>query len=112
MNTRSQIKKINLEKENKQNIINDLYTVEINFDEAINAWRANKKCIGNGHYKYICIQKTKSGNQCKRESLKFCDNCKMHQPQPFTTKKKKIEPTIWLSNVDLSHFTYTHSHIC
>lgn len=83
MNTRSQIKKITLkieiekEKENKKN---DLYKVEINFDEASEAWRSNKKCIGNGHYKYICIQKTKSGNQCKRESLKFCDNCKIHQP--------------------------------
>ena len=83
MNTRRQIKKITLkieiekEKENKKN---DLYKVEINFDEASEAWRSNKKCIGNGHYKYICIQKTKSGNQCKRESLKFCDNCKIHQP--------------------------------
>jgi hypothetical protein len=80
MNTRSQTKQM------KQNLINQntaLYTVEINFDEAIDAWRANKKSIGNGHYKYICIQKTKSGNQCKRESLKFCDHCKMHQPKSF-----------------------------
>ena len=78
MNTRSQTKQM------KKNLINqntDLYTVEINFDEAIDAWRANKKSIGNGHYKYICLQKTKSGNQCKRESLKFCDHCKMHQPK-------------------------------
>ena len=75
MNTRSQTKKMNIEKENKKT---DLYTVEINFDEASEAWRANKKCIGNGHYKYICLQKTKTGNQCKRESLKFCDYCKMH----------------------------------
>jgi hypothetical protein len=78
MNTRSETKKM------KKNLINqntDLYTVEINFDEAIDAWRANKKSIGNGHYKYICLQKTKSGNQCKRESLKFCDHCKMHQPK-------------------------------
>jgi hypothetical protein len=80
MNTRSQTKQM------KQNLINQntsLYTVEINFDEAIDAWRANKKSIGNGHYKYICIQKTKTGNQCKRESLKFCDHCKMHQPKSF-----------------------------
>jgi hypothetical protein len=78
MNTRSQTKQM------KQNLINKntpLYTVEINFDEAIDAWRANKKSIGNGHYKYICIQKTKTGNQCKRESLKFCDHCKMHSPK-------------------------------
>ncbi len=84
MNTRSQIKKMNLQiQKEKANLINQntgLYTVEINFDEAIDAWRANKKSIGNGHYKYICLQKTKSGNQCKRESLKFCDHCKMHQP--------------------------------
>jgi hypothetical protein len=80
MNTRSQTKKINL-------IINkDLYKVEINFDESIDEWRANKKSIGNGQYKYICIQKTKFGNQCKRESLKFCNHCKIHTPQPFTTK--------------------------
>ena len=78
MNTRSQTKKMNIEKENKKT---DLYTVEINFDEASEAWRANKKCIGNGHYKYICLQKTKTGNQCKRESLNFCDYCKMHSPK-------------------------------
>ena len=78
MNTRSQTKKMNIEKENKKT---DLYTVEINFDEASEAWRANKKCIGNGHYKYICLQKTKTGNHCKRESLKFCDYCKMHSPK-------------------------------
>jgi hypothetical protein len=87
MNTRSQTKKMNIEiKKEKENRINQntaLYTVEINFDEAIDAWRANKKSIGNGHYKYICLQKTKTGNQCKRESLKFCDHCKMHQPKSF-----------------------------
>jgi hypothetical protein len=80
MNTRTQSKKI---KENLINQTTTLYTVEINFDEAINSWRANKKSIGNGHYKYICLQKTKTGNQCKRESLKFCDHCKMHQPKSF-----------------------------
>lgn len=91
MNTRSQTKKMNL-------IINkDLYTVEINFDEAIDAWRANKKSIGNGHYKYICLQKTKTGNQCKRESLKFCDHCKMHQP--LTKVEPKINKSICLYQV-------------
>ena len=75
MNTRSQSKKMNLI------IKKDLYTVEINFDEAIESWRANKKCIGNGHYKYICCQKTKAGNPCKRESLQFCDYCKIHSPK-------------------------------
>ena len=83
MNTRSQTKKMNLNNviDNVIDNVNDLYKVEINFDEAIEAWRCNKKCIGNGHYKYICCQKTKTGNQCKRESLKFCDHCKIHTPK-------------------------------
>lgn len=82
MNTRSQIKKLNFEMEkDKTKKPFALYKVEINFDEASESWRANKKCIGNGHYKYICTQKTKVGNQCKRESLKFCDYCKIHSPK-------------------------------
>jgi hypothetical protein len=83
MNTRSQTKKMNIEMEKEKEKARKftLYKVEINFDEASEGWRANKKCIGNGHYKYICLGKTKSGNQCKRESLKFCDNCKIHQPK-------------------------------
>ena len=63
MNTRSQTKKMNL------NMDKGLYKFEINFDEASEAWRANKKSIGNGHYKYICCSTTKSGNSCKRESV-------------------------------------------
>ena len=27
-----------------------LYCIDIDFDEASRAWRANKKSIGNGHY--------------------------------------------------------------
>ena len=78
MNTRSQTKQNNIEKEKQLNIKLPLFEVNINFDEASECWRSNKKYIGNGHYKYICCQKTKSGNKCKRESLKFCDYCKMH----------------------------------
>ena len=71
---------------------NALYEVNIDFDEASEAWRANKKYIGNGSYKYItpknntrtdnksrrCIQQTHSGSQCKRESLNDCDYCFQH----------------------------------
>lgn len=85
MNTRSKTKLMNLkiENEKKKQIDNHrvLYKVEINFDEASEAWRANKKCIGNGHYKYICSQKTKAGNPCKRESLQSCEYCKIHAPK-------------------------------
>jgi len=53
--------------------------VNINFDESSKAWKSNKKSIGNGCYKYICIKKTKSGNTCKRESLTGCEYCKIHK---------------------------------
>jgi len=77
MHTRSQTKRtITEEKEKeKENII---LTFEIDFVEASACWKANKKSIGNGSYKYICCQKTKTGNQCKRESIKGCDYCKIH----------------------------------
>jgi hypothetical protein len=61
MNTRSKTLKLN-----------------INFDEASELWRANKKHIGNGHFKYKCLQKTQSGNDCKREALAGIDACKCH----------------------------------
>jgi hypothetical protein len=44
----------------------DLYTVDIDFDEASEAWRANKKSMPNGMFKYICGCKTKSGSKCMR----------------------------------------------
>lgn len=53
------------------------YEVNIDFDEASSAWKANKKSIGNGQYKYICIMKIGS-NLCRREAMKGCDVCKTH----------------------------------
>lgn len=55
-----------------------MYAVEIDFDEASEAWKANKKYIGNGTYKYICLQKTKTGNPCKKEALPASNFCKVH----------------------------------
>lgn len=36
-----------------------LYEVDIDFDDASKAWRANKKSIGNGQYVYIRVKKSK-----------------------------------------------------
>ena len=55
-----------------------LYQVNIDFDEASECWRKNKKPIGNGCYKYICLQKTDSGKPCKRNPEKNSDFCKIH----------------------------------
>ena len=57
---------------------NILFEVNIDFDEAIAAWRENKKSIGNGHYKYVCTKKNKNNKNCNRECLINSDFCKMH----------------------------------
>lgn len=52
--------------------------VDIDFDEASRSWKSNKKSIGNGCYKYICTKITKTGKQCKNDSLRNCDYCRLH----------------------------------
>ena len=61
-----------------------LYEVNIDFDEASKAWKANKKSIGNGSYKYICCSITKTGNKCNRQSLDFVHYCKTHNKNNLT----------------------------
>jgi hypothetical protein len=55
-----------------------IYSVDIDFDEASEAWKSNKKSIGNGQYKYICLAITKTGGSCKRESLSGLNFCSLH----------------------------------
>ncbi len=64
-----------------------LYEANIDFDEASEAWRQNKKHVGQGHFKYItppkqntnrCIHITQSGVQCKRASLVNVEYCYQH----------------------------------
>jgi hypothetical protein len=62
MNTRSQ-----------KNV--ERYSVDIDFDEARESWRENKKSLPNGMFKYICGCQTKSGSKCIRvpkTGHKFC----------------------------------------
>ena len=71
MNTRSQI---------RNKVSNEMvqYEVNIDFDEAISAWRSNKKSMGNGQYKYICVAEKdgiKCGKVCYKE-LSYCWNHK------------------------------------
>lgn len=51
---------------------------KVDFDEASTAWKLNKKSIGNGCYKYVCVKVKKNGHQCKNDSLKNCEHCKFH----------------------------------
>ena len=52
--------------------------VDIDFHAASTAWKLNKKSIGNGCYKYVCVKVKKNGHQCKNDSLKNCEHCKFH----------------------------------
>ena len=51
---------------------------KVDFDEASTAWKLNKKSIGNGCYKYVCVKVKKNGHHCKNDSLKNCEHCKFH----------------------------------
>lgn len=55
-----------------------LYEVTIDFDEASEAWRANKRSIGNGHYRYLCSKKNKNNNCCLIKCLHGENYCKTH----------------------------------
>ena len=51
--------------------ISALYEVKIDFDEASEAWKANKKYIGNGTYKYVCAKRGKNNNCCVSKCFFF-----------------------------------------
>lgn len=68
MKTRSQTKS-----ESRQ-----LYEVNIDFDEASEVWKANKKSIGNGSYKYICVKRCRNNKSCAGKCLPGEDYCKTH----------------------------------
>ena len=68
MKTRSQTKYENL----------PLYEVNIDFDAASEAWKAYKKSIGNGSYKYVCTKSGKNNNCCISKCLPGEDYCRNH----------------------------------
>jgi hypothetical protein len=57
------------------------YEVNIDFDEASTAWKANKKSKGNGTYRYVCEAITKTDKKCTKEPIKGCIYCKIHKKQ-------------------------------
>ena len=54
------------------------YTVEIDFDGAREAWRANKKELPNCCYQYICGQVSITGKKCNRKPCKDNERCVLH----------------------------------
>lgn len=55
-----------------------LYDVNIDFDEASKHWKANKKSIGNGSYKYVCSKRGKNNNFCVSKCLPGENYCQTH----------------------------------
>ena len=54
------------------------YEVNIDFDEASAAWKANKKSTGNGCYKYICEHQNKNGKKCTKNPMTGFNFCNRH----------------------------------
>lgn len=54
------------------------FEVNIDFDEASEAWKTNKKSIGNGSYKYVCpFEKNKK--KCGKSCYKGTQYCWQHR---------------------------------
>jgi|694.fasta_scaffold15380_9 hypothetical protein len=51
----------------------------INFDEASEEWKKNKKSIGNGMYKYICQVVNTNKNICCKTVYKDSEFCWIHR---------------------------------
>ena len=81
MRTRSQTKSEDNSKTTEyqtQEIPEQKYIVDIDFDGASKAWLANKKRQPNATYKYICLGKTKNGRNCNRTPIEHTNYCTCH----------------------------------
>jgi len=54
------------------------YEVNIDFDGASKAWKANKMSIGNGSYTYVCAKLDKNNNYCIAKCLPGENYCRRH----------------------------------
>ena len=58
---------------------NTVIMLPIDFDDASNCWRANKKSIGNGQFKYVCPYMKDDQIRCGRNVIKGHMTCRNHQ---------------------------------
>ena len=74
------------------------YEVNINFDEAKQAWMANKKQLPNCTYVYVCGYITKKGTPCQNSQ-----NCKLHkQLKKSKTNSSKNTKKIQQKNITIT----------
>lgn len=57
---------------------------EIDFDEASDAWTANKRKLPNGCYQYVCGSELKSGKSCQKRPILNEEYCRLHNPHPLS----------------------------
>ena len=71
--------KYNMQTRSQTRLLNDSrYTVEIDFDGASEAWKANKIPKGNGTYAYRCCGLKRDGFPCTQMVSGTSDYCKRH----------------------------------
>ena len=62
--------------------------IDIDFDEASKAWRQNKKEVGQGHFKYVCIKQT-DGVNCGKACYKNIQYCWSHRGIGYNNNNNK-----------------------
>jgi hypothetical protein len=73
---------------NNNEPVHDYDTIcDINFDEASEAWKQNKKSIGNGMYKYICQVVNTNKTLCCKSVYKDIEFCWIHRSKNKTNNK-------------------------
>jgi len=81
MQTRSQTKQQQDQQQDKDQQQNNiaLFEVNIDFDDASDCWRQNKKCLSNGMYKYVCPLQKIDGTKCGKVCYKTIEFCWIHR---------------------------------
>jgi hypothetical protein len=70
-----------METRSQTNALLKKYEFIFDFDESSNAWRENKKSMGNGTYIYVCQKITNKNKKCDKKCLSGENYCKMHLTQ-------------------------------
>lgn len=66
-----------------------IYPVAVDFDDAHDAWMANKRKLPNGMFRYICCATTKDGKPCGRTPELHSQTCIRHRAKPEPIAKPK-----------------------
>jgi len=77
MQTRSQSKR-NSDIVIRDHIVLDIFEVNIDFNDASLAWRANKRSMGGGCYTYKCPHVGNKNRKCRNVPIPSQEYCNKH----------------------------------